>query len=167
MSRIRTIKPEFWTSEQVISCSPHARLLYIGLWNFCDDNGVHPASLVRIKAEIFPGDDFSTSAIHQWIDQLISNNLLCAYSDGDKPYWLVTGWKNHQRIDKPNYRYPLPKKLPDKMADDCHSQQPFCEYAAISRPPFDDYSANDRRPVADHLTTEWNEKEWKRVERYI
>ena len=42
MARIRTIKPEFWTSEQVVDCSPTARLLFIGLWNFCDDGGVHP-----------------------------------------------------------------------------------------------------------------------------
>ena len=54
MSRIRTVKPEFWTSEQIIACSPIARLLFIGLWNFCDDNGVHPASYIRLKAEVFP-----------------------------------------------------------------------------------------------------------------
>lgn len=34
MARIRTIKPEFWTSEQVMGCAPLARLLFIGLWNF-------------------------------------------------------------------------------------------------------------------------------------
>ena len=56
MSRIRTVKPEFWTSEQIIACSPIARLLFIGLWNFCDDNGVHPASYIRLKAEVFPPD---------------------------------------------------------------------------------------------------------------
>jgi len=43
MARIRTIKPEFWVSEQVGECSPNARLLFIGMWNFCDDRGVHPA----------------------------------------------------------------------------------------------------------------------------
>ena len=44
MARIRTVKPEFWASEQVMECSPIARLLFIGLWNFCDDAGNHPLS---------------------------------------------------------------------------------------------------------------------------
>ena len=41
MARIRSIKPEFWTAEQVMECSPMARLLFIGMWNFCDDGGNH------------------------------------------------------------------------------------------------------------------------------
>jgi len=34
MARIRTIKPEFWTAEQVMELSRDARLLFIGMWNF-------------------------------------------------------------------------------------------------------------------------------------
>ena len=48
MARIRTVKPEFWTSEQVAECTPIARLAFIGIWNFCDDNGIHPASIKRL-----------------------------------------------------------------------------------------------------------------------
>ncbi len=57
MARIRTIKPEFWTSEQVMECAPLARLLFIGLWNFCDDAGRMALSPKRIKAQILPSDD--------------------------------------------------------------------------------------------------------------
>ena len=63
MGRIRTIKPEFWTSEQIMECSPNARLLFIGIWNFCDDAGIHPASPKTLKAEIFPSDDISASQV--------------------------------------------------------------------------------------------------------
>jgi hypothetical protein len=49
MARIRTVKPEFWTSEQVMNCSRDARLLFIGMWNFCDDGGNHPASAKTLK----------------------------------------------------------------------------------------------------------------------
>lgn len=59
MARIRTIKPEFWTSEQVMNCSRDARLLFIGLWNFCDDYGRHPANSKQLKALIFPDDNLS------------------------------------------------------------------------------------------------------------
>ena len=160
MSRIRTIKPEFWTSEQVISCSPQARLLFIGLWNFCDDNGIHPASLIRLKAEIFPADSCAIDDIQQWIDELINNNLLHQYNVTDKSYWCVTGWKSHQRIDKPNYRYPLPKK----MENDCENLQPSCFNSTSNRQPFDDHSQNSPKVINNHSTTEWKGMEGNGVE---
>ena len=58
MARIRTIKPEFWTSEQVVECSPTARLLFIGLWNFCDDAGNQPASAKQSRCRFFPATTF-------------------------------------------------------------------------------------------------------------
>ena len=63
MARIRTIKPEFWTSEQVMECSPLARLLFIGVWNFCDDAGNHPMSAKTLKALVFPGDDITSAKV--------------------------------------------------------------------------------------------------------
>lgn len=107
MARIRTIKPEFWSSEQVVECSTTARLLFVGLWNFCDDAGVHPDSPSRIKMQIFPGDPFSLDQIKSWIDELIKSGLIQSYSSEGRLYLRVTGWQ-HQKIDKPSYRYPLP-----------------------------------------------------------
>lgn len=109
MPRIRTVKPEFFTSEQVAACSRDARLLFIGLWNFCDDGGVHPASAKRVKMEVFPGDDVNVELVETWIRELISNGLLEEYSVEGKKYWHVISWKNHQKIDKPNYRHPKPE----------------------------------------------------------
>jgi len=107
VARIRTIKPEFWTSEQIVECSRDARLLFIGLWNFCDDAGRHPASLKRIKMEIFPGDEITSSNIRRMIDELINNELLLEYQNDGMSYWQVTGWK-HQKIDRPTIKYPDP-----------------------------------------------------------
>ena len=61
MARIRTIKPEFWTSEQVMEITPLARLAFIAMWNFSDDRGVHPASYKTLRAEAFAGDDNITA----------------------------------------------------------------------------------------------------------
>lgn len=111
MARIRSIKPEFWSSEQVMECSPTARLLFIGLWNFCDDAGNHSASLKTIKAEVFPGDDIESSTIRGMLDELSSNGLLVFYSSENKDFLHVTGW-HHQRIDKPSFKHPpyIPEK---------------------------------------------------------
>lgn len=108
MARIRTIKPEFWTSEQVAECSPSARLLFVGLWSFCDDHGIHPASVKRLKMEIFPSDAIADEEIEEMVHQLETAGLLMAYQVDGKGYWLVTGWEKHQKIDKPTYRHPLP-----------------------------------------------------------
>lgn len=109
MPRNRMIKCEFWTSEQIIFCSPLARLLFIGLWNFADDNGVYPASYVKLKAQVLSADNFSIEEIKGLISQLIEQGLLREYAVNDKSYWIVTGWKSHQKIEKPTYRYPLPE----------------------------------------------------------
>ena len=107
MARIRCIKPEFWTSEQVGACSLGARLLFIGMWNFCDDNGIHQASPIRLKAEVFPMDDCTKDQVSSWVSELASAGLLNEYQVGGTPYWQVTGWK-HQKIDKPTYKFPHP-----------------------------------------------------------
>ena len=135
MARIRSIKPEFWTSEQVMNCSPTARLLFIGLWNFCDDAGNHVASTKTIKASVFPGDDITSSSIQGLLDELSSNGLIAFYSFENKDFLHVTGW-HHQKIEKPTYKHP----------------------------PFNSsQSATGRRTVADSSAPEWSgvEKEGK------
>lgn len=127
MARIRTVKPEFWTSEQIAECSPSARLLFIGMWNFCDDAGIHPASLKRLKMEVFPGDLLEQSDIAALVGELIANGLVIEYEAQGKAYWQVTGWK-HQKIDRPTCIYPPP--------------------------PFADDSTNDRRALDEHSPPE-------------
>lgn len=105
MARIRTIKPEFWTSEQVMECSAMARLLFIGLWNFCDDAGNHPMSPKTIKALVFPGDDITASAVEGLLGELVSNRLITLYEASSKHYLHVNGW-HHQKIDRPTFKHP-------------------------------------------------------------
>jgi hypothetical protein len=111
MSRIRSVKPEFWSSEQVMECSPVVRLLFIGLWNFCDDAGRHPFAPKQIKALVFPGDDLTAEDVSRMLDELSTNGLVLRYSVDGKDYLQVTGWQ-HQKIDRPQ-----PAKYPGIPAD--------------------------------------------------
>ncbi len=108
MARIRSIKTEFWTSEQIVSCTITARLLFIGMWTFCDDNGIHPASVTRLKLQVFPADSISNSELQNLIDELVRADLLIEYQAGINRYWQVTGWAKHQRIEKPTFKHPTP-----------------------------------------------------------
>ena len=107
MARYRTIKPEFWTSEQVVECSLEARLLFIGLWNFADDGGVLPHSDKSLKMKIFPADDFTSDSIRGMLDELSSNGLVELYEAGESRYIRVVAW-HHQKIDKPTFKFPQP-----------------------------------------------------------
>lgn len=98
MARIRTIKPEFWTSEQVTECSLSARLLFIGMWNFADDGGNLAASVKTAKMQIFPADNIDIAPL---VHELLSVGLLVEYRINDRNYWHITGWK-HQQINRPS-----------------------------------------------------------------
>jgi hypothetical protein len=113
MARIRTVKPEFWVSEQIAECSPNARLTFIGLWNFCDDNGVHPAKPKTLKAELYPMDDFSAADVAGWMRELVGAGLVVEYEVDGELFWHVTGWAKHQKIDRPSAKYPVPPALSD------------------------------------------------------
>ncbi len=108
MARIRSIKPEFFTSEQVVECSTNARLTFVGVWCFCDDGGVHPASARRIKTEVFPGDSFTEEVVLSFVDELKRQRLIFEFETQGQICWHVTGWNRHQRIDRPTFKYPRP-----------------------------------------------------------
>jgi len=106
MARIRTIKPEFWTSESVVECSCSARLLLIGMLNFADDYGNLVNSPKRLKMQIFPADIIDTTTL---LEELIKHGLVIPYSvDGEK-YLNIKGFRKHQVINKPSKsKIPLP-----------------------------------------------------------
>lgn len=154
MPRNRMIKSEFWTSEQVMSCSPLARLMFIGLWNFADDNGIHPASYKKLKAEVFPYDDFSLEEIQSWISELIQQKLLHEYTVEGQAYWRVTGWNRHQKINKPTYRYPV---------DPCltASTKTITDYSCSGHGVVTDKSRSTKQPVHEGSLTGSDEIEKK------
>jgi len=158
MSRIRTIKPDFWTSEQVVECSPTARLLFIGFWNFADDHGVLPASAKQLKMLVYPGDDFTVAHVQGLVDELLHQKLLSEFTaDDGRAYWFVTGW-HHQKIDKPSYKYPAP---PHHLKNSANPRQPFGEHSANPRQPFGEASVTERRGE------EGKGKEWKGEEEEV
>ena len=106
MARIRTIKPEFWASEDIAAVCRDARLLFIGLLNFADDSGNGPASPKGLMMKVFPGDsDVSPAKIEKWLDEL-DQELIGLYEAEGKQYYHVMKW-DHQRINRPqDAKYP-------------------------------------------------------------
>lgn len=69
MAKIRGIKPEFWTDEDVVELSIPARLLFIGMWNFACDNGHLDDKPRQIKMRILPADDVDIDALLDELEQ--------------------------------------------------------------------------------------------------
>ena len=59
MARKRMIDPKFWQDDKMMSLTSMHRLLFIGIWNFSDDVGIHKNSNSMLKAEVFPCDDIT------------------------------------------------------------------------------------------------------------
>lgn len=97
MARIRTIKPEIWTDEKFVELSAWARLLFIGLWNFADDDGRMEFSPKSIKMKIFPADSVE---ITELFGELRRENLVNVYAVDNKEYLQVVGFAKHQKVDK-------------------------------------------------------------------
>ncbi|WP_145434887.1 hypothetical protein [Lacipirellula limnantheis] len=81
--------------------------MFIGMWNFCDDGGVHPDSTKRLKMQVFPADNFSGEDIAGFVNELVAAGLLRRFEADGKPYLSVTGW-HHQKIERPTYKHPRP-----------------------------------------------------------
>lgn len=98
MARIRTVKPEFWTDEKIVQLPYEARLLFIGLWNFADDEGRLPDEPDRIKLQIFPADQ--KAPVANLLDLLVASDLLSRFVDMETgaQTLVVNGFGSHQKI---------------------------------------------------------------------
>ena len=110
--RIRSIRPEFWSSEDIAAMDWHSRLVYIGLWSYVDDNGVGRDLERLIVTDLFPlDDDLSESSlrVHGALKHLEAAGNITRYTVDGKPYLHITKWTTHQKINRASEgRYPLP-----------------------------------------------------------
>ena len=138
--RIRSIKPEFWRSDDIDALAIPDRLLFIGLWSYVDDNGVGLFSLKDIAADLFAGDlsrdsQETRKRVSEGLRTLSRHGLIEVYRVDEKDYLHITHWKRHQVINHPGKpRYPLPGKG--------------------SEPPLTLFTETLQRPSGDSLA--WN-----------
>jgi hypothetical protein len=106
MPRNRMIKLDFWSDEKIGHLSNDAKLLFIGLWNLCDDGGVARANPVFLRNNLFPYSNFSHKKIDEWLHELAKNKLIDIVSQRGEAYCIVQNFLKHQEIKKPSqFRY--------------------------------------------------------------
>lgn len=108
MSRIRTIKPEFWGHWKTARVSRDARLLFLGLINESDDEGKQLGSPKTIAGVVYPNDDdVNAKHVEKWLDELEVVGLIYRYEVDGVRYLLLPGFTEHQKVS-----HPTPSRLP-------------------------------------------------------
>ncbi|MFH8292572.1 hypothetical protein [Streptomyces sp. NPDC018059] len=104
MARIRTIKPEAFTSESLAEVSISAERTFFGLLTQADDHG-----RFRDQAAVIAGALWSLRpehgplAVEDDLTQLAGAGLICRYEGHDgKNYLHIVTWAKHQKINRPS-----------------------------------------------------------------
>ena len=121
MARKRMIDPKFWADDKMMSLTTRHRLLFIGIWNFSDDGGIHKNSNNMLKAEVFPCDDIIVEEVGKLKDELIELELIIPFQSNGIELFYVKNWKIYQSIQKP---IPSKYKLPDDYSSPTVALQP-------------------------------------------
>lgn len=124
MARMRTIKPEFFTSETLALVDIPVRLTFAGLWCYVDDEGYARANPDLVKAAVWPLDKTITSDdVVEHLDLLEHKcHVICRYQFEGRAYLHVTNFHEHQHPNRST-----PSKLPpcpDHPPHDERSRQP-------------------------------------------
>jgi hypothetical protein len=147
VARIRTIKPDFFTSLTIADLPIEARLTFIGLWTHVDDEGRCVDDTRLVRSAIWPLDDRGLADIDKDLDCLGDKGLIRRYSIGGRRYLAVTGWSEHQRISKPT-RSKLPAPPAGTQLGNDHSESPpgaLPEPSATTPQPLRADSAGERK----------------------
>lgn len=101
MSRIRTIKPEFWKHERLSELPEPTHMLAAALLNYSDDEGYFNANPKLVQAECSPLREPSVS-IPDSLARLAEEGYLRLGTGSDgKRYGHVVHFSDHQKISHP------------------------------------------------------------------
>lgn len=103
MARIRTIKPDFFTSEDIVGLTPEARLLYIALWCEADREGRLVWKPKTFKLRYLPADSVDIETLCK---ELIDQGLVTLYGNG---LAFIPSFTSHQHVNPREAKSDLPE----------------------------------------------------------
>lgn len=110
MARIRTIKPDFFTSEDIVSLTPMARLLFIATWLEADRAGRFSWRPKTMKLRYLPGDDCN---VEELADELLGAGLIVTYEINGQLYAEIPSFIRHQVINNRESESAIPARESD------------------------------------------------------
>lgn len=113
MARIRSIHPGIFTDEIFVTLSMPARVLLIGIWTECDDEGAFEWKPISLKMRIMPVDNVDIPAL---LEELEACNIVKKYTVDGRHYGAVRNFCRYQRPKYPKSLYPMPAELRSYVA---------------------------------------------------
>lgn len=134
MSRIRTIKPDFFINEELAELSAMTRLLFIGLWTQADSEGRLLDRPKRLKAELFPYDNFD---VDKGLQQLHDAGFIVRYKvDANRSVEDINPRADHtelaiiQVVNFLKHQHPHIKEAASTLPKITSTIQAPCEHSA-------------------------------------
>lgn len=94
MARIRSIKPEFFTDEDVGNLPPLTRLLFIAMWCEADKAGRIKDKPASLKARCLPFDNIR---VEKALEELANAEFIYRYEVDGERFIQIRTWEEHQR----------------------------------------------------------------------
>lgn len=145
MARSRNIKPGFFTNDELAECSPHARLLFAGLWTIADKEGRLDDRPKKVKALVLPFDNVDCDELLQ---QLHDRKFIQRYQVQDGAYIQIINWKKHQNphckeapSEIPEYCEVDTKQEEEQVKEDESTMQVQCNSGANESQVIDNHEA--------------------------
>lgn len=146
MARIRTIKPGFFKHDVLFDAEKSSglplRVAFAGMWTVADREGRFKWQPRVIKVDVLPYDEVDFASV---LDALKDVGLLRKYTVDGKEYGLITGFKEHQHVNK----------------NEAPSTLPPPDHAEKVSAPSDDGKRTIKEPSLHHEERKGREQEGK------
>lgn len=94
MARIRSIKPEFFTSEKIGELTVNSRLLFVALWTQADREGRMRFQRMALAAACMP---YEMELFDGCMAELLESKLVVMYEVDNRKYLYLPGFLKHQK----------------------------------------------------------------------
>jgi hypothetical protein len=119
--KMRGIKPEIWTDEKFVELSPHARLLFVGMWHYACDNGHLDDKPKQIKMRVLPTDSVDAAEL---VEEMVGLDMV-ERGDGGL---TIPKLRDHQRIDNRYFTW-CDRCALDEIPEPSRSKHPLAQRA--------------------------------------
>lgn len=119
--RMRTMKPGFFTNDELAEVEPLGRILFAGLWCMADREGRLEYRPKRIKAEVLPYDDCNIIAL---LEDLERYDFIRTYKVKGERFIIIPKFLSHQCPNQREAASVLPPPPPEILSQCFHNESP-------------------------------------------
>ncbi|GAC81680.1 hypothetical protein SAMN04488550_4162 [Gordonia malaquae] len=159
MARIRTIKPEFFTSPDIAALDFPARQLFQAMWCYADDFGIGETNLYGLLGFAFPDSDgFTAEDLRGFCAALAAQNLAEFYTVRGRHFYVIQTWDSHQKTERRSTRRKNPtpedpEATPDMRILCCADSAPNLRRTSGANPPQEQGKGNRGSGTGEQTTT--------------